>query len=584
MTSYPAVVRLDINSGGVSADTYVIMKTTTSRLKPLDRFRNRLGSDAGFTLPEAMMALTILAIVLGIMAAGLAAGMKGLQRAKIEAVMSNFAQAKVEEVRSLNYEDVGYPTGTPRGVIDPGNYDIEIQGVNMNVDIFVQYVGSSTGLDVVDDPTTPGPDGDGAEAAYDFGVDYKEVVVTLSHDLGLIDDIVTRTIVAPPNIGAHEGIANVIVNLGPYEPFAAADPLVYPYPKVCLDRPSTFYISSTTDATQVFPGIDPNPDTGPEFWYDLTLGLGCTVQDPFSQWHILPNDIVNGTARVHAPVTTTVDTFLGIYLPASIDVRALDSGTGLPITTSAKLVLDATKPHQFNSATGLWSVSSLDGYPMVPDIYDVVILASGYLPAVIPARNIPQGYPADRTDNLDVILTPAVTTEILFTIQSSSGRPINGAQVTVSGGPLTTPINLISDGNGQVTAWLPEGAVVEASVNSPYGHSSISSPPGGETVPPSNPAPGPDWLVNHNLPYDSSTKGFVNFNKSGAGDFGYRPIDASEAYNVVLANNLGEATAALAPGTYQMVKLCDDGRIINIQSITVTTGGTKTYGNSGGQC
>ena len=329
-------------------------RTTPAGVRRLEHLAR---NDEGFTLPEAIMSLTILAIVLGIMAAGLAAGLTGLQRAKVEAVMSNFAQAKVEEVRSLDYADVGYPSGTPKGVIDPGNYDVQVQGVNMNVDISVAYVGSSTGLDVVSDPATPGPDGDGAEAAFDFGIDYKEVVVTISHDNALIAPIVTRTIMAPPNIGAHEGIANVIVNLGPYEPFAAADPLAFPYPKICLTNSSNFYISPTTDAVQVFPGIVPTPDTGPDFWYDVRLGLTCTEHDLFSDWHILPHDLVNDTDRVHAPVTTTVDTFLGIYLPASIDVRALDSGTGLPITSAASLVLDASKPHQFDSATGLWSIS-----------------------------------------------------------------------------------------------------------------------------------------------------------------------------------------------------------------------------------
>ena len=555
-------------------------RTTPSGLRRLEHL---VRNDEGFTLPEAIMSLTVLAIVLGIMAAGLAAGLTGLQRAKVEAVMSNFAQAKVEEVRSLDYSDVGYPSGTPKGVIDPGNYDVQVQGVNMNVDIAVAYVGSSTGLDVVSDPATPGPDGDGAEAAFDFGIDYKEVVVTISHDNALIAPIITRTIMAPPNIGAHEGIANVIVNLGPYEPFAAADPLVFPYPKICLTNLSNFYISSTTDAVQVFPGIVPTPDTGPDFWYDVRLGLTCTEHDLFSDWHILPQDLVNNTDRVHAPVTTTVDTFLGIYLPASIDVRALDAGTGLPITSAASLVLDASKPHQFDSATGLWSITTLDGYPMVPDIYDVVLLADGYLPEVLPAYNLPSGYPVDRTDNLDIVLTPTVTTEILFTIEAF-GRPINGAQVTVSGGPLPTPINLLTDEQGQVTTWLPEGAVVDAAIASPYGHDSIFSPPGGEIVPPSDPTPGPDWLVTHSLGYSSATRGVLFLNKSGAGDFGYRPEDASEAYNVVLANNLGEASAALDAGKYEVVKMCDDGTVLNPTVVTVTAGGTVSYGTSGASC
>jgi len=76
-----------------------------------------LRREAGFTLPEAVMALAVLAIGILMTITPVAAALSGLHRAKLVAIASNLAQARVEEIRSLSYFDVGFPSSSPAGVL-----------------------------------------------------------------------------------------------------------------------------------------------------------------------------------------------------------------------------------------------------------------------------------------------------------------------------------------------------------------------------------------------------------------------------------------------------------------------------------
>ena len=89
-----------------------------------------------------------------------------------------------------------------------------VEGRTYDIVTAVSYAGSVTGLNVVPQG------GDGVEGTWDPGVDYKVVKVTVTGSGREMDPVIMESIVSPPRVGAHEGIANARITVVPYEPFA----------------------------------------------------------------------------------------------------------------------------------------------------------------------------------------------------------------------------------------------------------------------------------------------------------------------------------------------------------------------------
>lgn len=548
----------------------------TSRLPDLDGAVSRWRNDAGFTLPEAVVSLTVLAVVMALLTAGLVASLNGIRRAKVNAIMSNYAQARIEELNAIEYGDLGYTLGSPSGILPIGTQTATIQGVNLEFDINVSYVGSSTGLDVIERTDNGGApiDGDGVDGIYDFGIDYKLVEVEVRHADGLVNPVTFRTVAAPPNIGAHEGTANVIIDVVRHEPFAGLS-LLDPNPQTCISHVFQTYISPDVDDQQDFAGIVPNSGNpaDPDFWYDILLCPGFGVTD--GTWHIMPDVLESKGNRAHAPVTNTTQNNLQIYQPAEITINLFDDVSGLPITGDSLLVLDdgassTSFPADF---TGSWFIDTIDGYPLVPNSYDITVFADGYVPVVLSGYQLPSAYPISLSDTLDINMTPDVTVFWERQFIDDLGQPIHGVVVDIDSAIFPAPIAIESDANGQIGIWLTVTSPVTASANSPYGH---------EPIPPSTGIPGPG-LVTFTMS-TPPTSGLVELRNVGVtGDYGYRGAGGVEAFDRVLANSADRGSVALEPGDYDIVKMCDDGTEIDLETHTVVAGGTVTY-NPGGPC
>ncbi len=536
----------------------------------------KLKDESGFTLPEAVVSLTVLAVVLALLTAGLVASLNGIRRAKVNAIMSNYAQARIEELNAIDYGDLGYTTGTPSGVLPAGTQTATIQGVGLEYDVAVSYVGSSTGLDVIERTDNGGApiDGDGVDGVLDFGIDYKLVEVEVRHADGLVDPVTFRTVAAPPNIGAHEGTANVIVDVVRHEPFAGLS-LADPNPITCISHPFQSYISPDLDDKQDFPGVVPNSSNpaDPDFWYDIDLCPGFLVSD--GTWHIMPDVIESSGNRAHAPVTNTTQNNLAIYQPAELEVEIFDDVTGNAITADAILILDdgADSTTFTGDNSGVWDITTINGYPVVPNYYDITVFADGYVPVVLSSYQLPSGYPGDLTDDLDIFMTPDVTVFFERQFIDEDGRPIHGVVVDIDSAIFPTPIAVESDANGQIGIWLTVTSPVTAGATSPYGH---------DPIPPSTGIPAPG-LVTFTM-FTPPASGLVLLNNAGAnGDYGYRGAGGVEAFTRVLSNVANQASVALDPGDYDIVKMCDDGTEIHQETWTVTAGSTITY-NPGGPC
>ncbi|MEE9206450.1 MAG: prepilin-type N-terminal cleavage/methylation domain-containing protein, partial [Acidimicrobiia bacterium] len=202
--------------------------------------------DDGFTIIEALVAVTILAIGIVLSIRPVMTALQAVSDSRVISVSENLAQAEIEVIHSLNYDQIGLPGRTPEGSLVE-NREINVAGRRYVLDLDIQYAGSITGLSVIPQG------GDGVEGSFDYGVDYKVVKVTVTADGRESDPIVMETIIAPSRVGQHEGIANAKVHLAAHEPFAVSN---FDLPKLKIHAPPAAEIRSGVSADeQSWPAI-----------------------------------------------------------------------------------------------------------------------------------------------------------------------------------------------------------------------------------------------------------------------------------------------------------------------------------------
>lgn len=495
---------------------------------------------------EALVAVTILAVAIALTIQPVMAALSRVSDARVVSVAENLAQAEIESIRALKYEDVGLPGRTPSGVLTEVR-TVNVEGRAYLIEMDVEYAGSLTGLDVVPQG------GDGVEGTWDAGVDYKTVVVTVTPEGRETDPVIMETIVAPNEIGAHEGIANARVNVVAHEPFATSG---YDLPRLAVHAPPSVPIrSSVISDSQVFPAI-PSGD------YSVVLDLA-------NGWIIHPGDVVSGATELEVRPGSLAETNIRVYRPASMEVTVRDSDTGDSIT-GARLTLTLLE-------TGMSTVYDIDDdvvAGLIPDVYDIAVDASGYETWTAASVTVPSGYP-DPVHRLDVYMVPrtGVTTttttttvagsttttttggttttttpafgyvSVEFTVEDEEGEVIAGATVTVDH-PTRGTLTAVTDDRGRAYLDLEEDEGFTATASTVWGHQSES---GSFRV-----DPGEEVELKLDTPRND---GLMTLKDGDRAEFLYKPKNSS-TWTVLPTNYRGQASFADDPGKYIVAKRC----------------------------
>jgi len=365
--------------------------------------------DGGFTIVEALVAVTILAIAIVLSVQPVMTALRGVSDARVITASENLAQAEIEMIRSLDYEQVGLPGRTPSGGLTESR-DITVEGRRYVLDVDVQYAGSVTGLDVIPQG------GDGVEGTWDPGVDYKIATVTVTADGRESDPVVMETIVAPTQVGQHEGIANARVLLDAHEPFAVSGEAL---PELQVQDSPTAPIESGMSATeQIWPAIPPGEYT-------------VTVHDA-NGWIIHPDDVVVGLDVLTVVAGATVETTLRVYRPATIEMEVFDIETSDPIPDASLTLTLLTDDSSTAFLPGEYTIGNI-----MPDTYDVKITAPGYEDWTLGSVNVPGAYP-DPVHEITAYMTPFESSTTTTSSSSSSTSTTSGGSSTTTSSTTTT--------------------------------------------------------------------------------------------------------------------------------------------------
>ena len=309
------------------------------------RHRSRPEDDDGFSLVETIVAMVVLGSILLVTITVISSSFRTLGGAKETDVANNIGQARIEAARSLAFGDVGTVAGSPAGTITPSE-TVEIQGVDLQVDTTVQWVGSATGLDLV----TGTQSGDGVPGFFDPGIDYKLVTVTVTPNGN--DPIVFETIIAPPNVAAAEDAANLIITIAKDEPADA--PSDTSLPRVYL-HPASGLIAGGL-------GLEEVPFLDIEDAVDHPIRLGPTINDTSDgTWAM-----ADPTLSTSVGAATTSSEVLTIYRPITLEITATDD-VGTLLSDASVVVTDQATSDNHNLGMGWQPIPGSPGRSQAPD-------------------------------------------------------------------------------------------------------------------------------------------------------------------------------------------------------------------------
>ncbi len=496
--------------------------------------------DDGFTIIEAMVAVTVLAIAIVVSIRPVVTALQAVSDSRVISVSENLAQGEIEVIHSLNYDQIGLPGRSPEGSLDEYR-EITVAGRRYVLELDIQYAGSVTGLSIVPQG------GDGVEGSFDFGVDYKTVKVTVTADGRESDPIVMETIVAPSRVGEHEGIANAKVNLAAHEPFAPSN---FDLPKMQIHAPPAAAIRSGVAADE-------------QNWPAIATGTYTVLVDGGNGWIIHPTDIIDGLDQLVVTVGSIAETTLRVYRPATFELEVLDLYTLDPIADASLTLtnLDSGTPVAY--APGEYTVTGL-----MPEAYGVEVTGPGYFDWTLVSLNIPAGYP-DPDHQLTVYLdpiggstttttggstttttggsttttiAPGSRTAIEFNVLDNTNMAVAGANVVVTH-PSDGPFSGTSDIYGRITFNLLDGEQYTAVGSTTWGHDSDS-----DTVD----VGGAIEDLKLTRPNDKGTMTLIGGTDA---EFLFRASD-SNPWTVMPANYQDKASFVDSGGWYQVAKRC----------------------------
>jgi type II secretory pathway pseudopilin PulG len=384
------------------------------------RYRN----EAGISLIEAVLAMVLFLIVATALATTLTSSISSHGLAREKTIAEQTAMEKIESIRRLPYDQVGIQSGNPPGTVLAVE-TIDVNGLKATLRVQISYVNN--------DPTP---------LSYATGANYKRVTVTVTRDRDSKELAREVTYVAPTARAPFGGINFGIINTQVVD-FALNTPM--PDIAVTLGTGPSATRTDTTDTTGTvtFAALTPNPISGPQAYYDLTIGVP-------SGYEILPEDVPPGaSAHVQLGPGQTFNTALRIYQPATIVVD-VDRNDGSPYTGGASVAVTSVRGSQtFSYAGSPLTVTSINGEPVVPGLeYTVSATSTGGSTTPDVTQYVPSDYPNDLTSSFTLTM-PSVG-GLLATV-TWGGAPAPGATVTVTGGPDSVSLSATTDSSGVAT-------------------------------------------------------------------------------------------------------------------------------------
>jgi type II secretory pathway pseudopilin PulG len=375
--------------------------------------------DGGFLLIETLLAISIFAIVAAGLVNVLVSSTTTTTRVKQQTLAEEGVMNQIERIRAMDYNAVGTINGCIPGTLSASTAFTGVNNENLGVPATLN--------------TTVGYGSAGVPGTAQTGADFKRITVWVTRNSDSKTLAQATTYLAPKNLPS-QSTATIKAAVSDYG--AAGTPMQGV--QVNLGTGPSAPESCTTDASGsvTFPGLAPNPTSGAQAYYDLSL-------TPPAGYQVLSDDAA-GQPPVHNQLSPTQfwSTSLSVFKPATIVVDLLNpdgsqytGAASVTVTSNDARTSGIAKTFTYSGTPlSITNVVPADSPYLVPGQYSLQVSQYGYQ-AVSDTGTVPAGYPTNLTSTFNETMTPiAANGELDVTVQ---GKKSNGSTLTCTSASVT---------------------------------------------------------------------------------------------------------------------------------------------------
>ncbi len=394
----------------------------------------------GFSYIEILVSIVMLALVAGGLAAGMVAANRQVGGARVETGAATLAQETLDNISKLDYDKIGNTGASPSvpGDLPPTVSPMPRRGkVDFKVDIDVRYKDDRAG---------------GQPRLY---ANYKEVTVTVTPQVPTPTSTTVSKFFSPASAGAVRDKGTAVVTV---LDSLTNDPIEGV--SILVNGSTSAPRSDLTDALgQVAFGLlepsHPNP-ANPLYEYRFTPTKTGYAVDP-----------TTSNVKAHLGAGQTASPVIKMFKPATIRVNLLDRATNSPITEFSTVSVKTPDPGSLTEVlsltSGVYVFTAIAGKAIEPRSAPFLITASAdCYGSATRSSAIPVGYPSVTEQTFNILYDEqAHGTLNVQVVNNTTGVPISGATVQVSGGDLNiAPRSRATAAGGTVSYCLEPSGVV----------------------------------------------------------------------------------------------------------------------------
>jgi type II secretory pathway pseudopilin PulG len=264
----------------------VAKRPTLQKLRQMDRrhaperIRARARLESGFFLVETLIAIMIFAIVAAGLSDLLVSSTNTTARVKLQTLAEQGVMNQIEKIHSMDYNAVGTVNGCVPGTLNSSTAFNGVNGENLGVLATLH--------------TTVGYASAGVPGTAQTGADYKQINVwiTRNSDNNVLAQATTN--LAPKNLPS-QSTATIKASVSDYG--AAGTPMSGVQVNLATGPSAPQSCATDSSGSVTFPGLTPNPTSGSQAYYDLSV-------TPPAGYQVLSDDAA-GNAPVHVQLSPT---------------------------------------------------------------------------------------------------------------------------------------------------------------------------------------------------------------------------------------------------------------------------------------
>jgi prepilin-type N-terminal cleavage/methylation domain-containing protein len=414
-------------------------KLSRLRIGAVRRFRRVSAGEGGFTLIEMLMAMSLLLIVSTPLVTVMTTGIVTNRFSRERTLAEQLTAQKVEQIRGMTYDQVGTANGNPPGTISTPDH-LNLAGGSSGAGDAATL---TTQVAYVNDPT---PTGFQSEA------NYKKVTLAITRDKDGKQLAKEVTYITPPGDGTFTPKGKGIIG-AQLQDFVTHSPITGVEVDLGTGPSAPRTDISDANGKVSFPQLTPNPGSGAQAYYDLTIPASAG-------WSTLDAPPAT-TAHTAITANSTWPTVLRLFKPSTITATLVDSTKPSAVPSGVQVTLGTGPSATQTATTSSSGVASFSGIAPTEAsgaqaFYDLTLPAAWTVETTDATPAAPAHFSLGEAQSKSTTLHVYKPGSITVTVKNGASTYTSGTSTITVAGPTTTATYTTTNGVLTLTQFAGE--------------------------------------------------------------------------------------------------------------------------------